>query len=230
MKKKVITIFILIFFFGIHNVNALEITEKGIEAYLRMEFNRSFNYYGDISAIGFIELNNRYTFRGGFSLGKAADITDFNTFISARYSPFRNLPLHFSVSYIYNNLPEYGVHTSTIVPVISFNASRAGISIGSNFRFTSFFKESAQFESILSFYGYFNIINDDILKIGTGLGNFSDFHAENLGAFSLFIYSTIQMNSRWVIVNEFEILQSGIDGFTTAFYGFAWRGGVKFTW
>jgi hypothetical protein len=175
-------------------------------------------------------VNNRYTLKGGISSGITAFYHDINTFISAGYSPFLKLPLNFSVAYIYNGLPEYRAHAHSIIPVISFNAKRAGISIGSNFRHTFFFQEPAIFESILSFYGYFNFINTGKLSIGAGAGNFSDFHAKNMGAYSLNLYAAIHPDNGWIIINEVELMQSGGDGLAAVFYGFACRTGVKFSW
>jgi hypothetical protein len=226
-KNRKILLF-LIFFPAI--INGMEITEKEVEAYMGVEFNRSFNYYGDLSAIGAVELDNIILFRGGLSVGKTGADIGLNTFIGAKYYPFQNFPLHFKLSWIYNGLPEYEAHTHTILPVISFNASRAGISAGLNFRFTSYFSEIAEFETVLSFYAYFNFINSDDLRIGVGAGNFSDFYAKNMGAYSLNLNAAIALNSNWSIVCEFEFMQSGGDGLAANFYGFAWRGGAKYSW
>jgi len=225
-------VFPLIFFICSWNVSShdINVTEKKIEAYLRGEYNRTYCQYGEISSVGAIELDNRYTLRGGISSGMTAFYKDINTFINTGYSPFLKLPLNFSVSYIYNGLPEFKAHTHSIMPVVSYNARRAGVSIGSNFRLTSFFGESAIFESILSFYCHFNFINNNALNIGVGCGNFDDFHAKNMGAYSLNLYAAIRPNSCWSIINEIELMQSGGDGLATTFYGFACRAGVKYTW
>jgi len=230
MKTRTGKILLLLLFIPLQYINALEITKIETDAYIRGEFNRSFNYHGGLSATGAIELDNRYTFRGGISFGSTKINSDINTFIGARYSPFPNLPLHFSLSYIYNGLPEYNAHTHSILPVIYFNAKRAGISVGFNFRFTSFFGSNAQFESILSFYGYFNFINNDNLRIWAGAGNFSDFYAKNMGAYSLSFGAVVRIDSNWSIIGQLELMQSGGDGFSTNFYGIAWSGGAKYSW
>ena len=230
MKVTSVKIFLLIFFITLNNIHAVEITDGGIEAYLRGEYNRAFNYYGDISAIGSIELNNMYIFKFGFSLGKAAVSTNINTHTSASISPFSRIPLDFHIIYIYNGIPDYDNHTHTILPLVSFNAARAGISIGPSLRFVSFFNEGAQFESILSFSIYFNFINNDKLCIGLGFVNFNDFQAKNFGAYSLKLNTIIRLDDKWQIVNDLELSQSGGDGFSTVFFGFGWRGGVKYKW
>ena len=209
---------------------AVQITDGEIEAYLRGEYNRGFNYCGDISAIGTIELNNMFTFRLGFSLGKSAGITNIHTHTGAAVSPFSRIPLYFHLMYIYNGIPDYENHAHTILPLVSYNTARAGISIGPSLRFTSFFGETAQFESILSFSMYFNFINNDRLCIGINFANFNDFQTKNFGAYSLKLNVLIRLDSNCQILNELEFSQSGGDGFSTVFYGFGWRVGVKYTW
>ena len=209
---------------------AIQITDGNIEAYLRGEYNRGFNYYGDISAIGSIELNNIFTFRLGFALGKAADSTIINTHTSASIAPFSRIPIYFHLIYIYNGIPDYENHAHSILPLVSYNTARAGISIGPSLRLTSFFDEIAVFEPILSFSMYFNFINNDRLCIGINFANFNDFQTKNFGAYSLILNVLIRLDEKWQIINELEFTQSGGDGFSTIFYGFGWRGGVKYKW
>jgi hypothetical protein len=233
MKKIYILFLPFIFLFFAQTVSGIEISEKEVEAYLSGEYNRGFIYNGNISAAGGIEFNNILKFRGGFSIGKSSDSMDLDAFFGIRYSPFSNLylsPLNFSLAYIYNGLPEYEASTNTILPFISYSAKRAGVSIGLNFRFTSFFGEVAQYESILSYRAYFNFINDETLRVGISAGNFNEFYAKNMGAYSLSLNAVIRINDNWSIINEFELMQSGGDGFSTTFYGFGWRGGARYTW
>jgi hypothetical protein len=223
-------IFLLFLFYCLQNIHANEIPDKAIEAYLRAEYNRGFNYYGDISLIGAFELKNMYAFRAGISYGSIDNNTDIKTFTCARVSPFSNTPFEFSIFWIYNGLPEYEIHTHTIMPVFSYNGNRAGISAGYNFRFTSFFGEQAILESVISYSVYFNFINNETLRLGIGGGNFSDFSAKNIGAYSIKLYSAIQIDKNFMIINDIELMQSGGDGLSATFYGFAWRGGVKYSW
>jgi len=254
MKAVSVKFFLLVFFISLSNIHAdeitddeieapvveitdseiethaVQITDGEIEAYLRGEYNRVFNYYGDISAIGLIELNNMYTFRLGFSLGKAAGSTNIKTHTSAAIAPFSRIPLAFHIIYLYNGIPDYDNHTHTILPLVSFNTPRAGISIGPSLRFTSFFNEGAQFESILSFSMYFNFINNEKLCLGLSFVNINDFQAKNFGAYSLMFNTVIRLDDKWQIINDLEFTQSGGDGFSTVFFGFGWRGGVKYKW
>jgi len=230
MKAGRVKIFFLIFFISLSNISALNITKGEIEAYLRGEYNRVFNYYGDISAIGSLELNNIFAFRLGFSLGKSAASTNIKTHASAAVTPFFGIPLGFSVMYMYNAIPDYDNHSHTILPLVSFNTKRAGISLGSSLRLTSFFMEEAQFESILSFFAYFNFVNNDKLCFGIGVANFSDFQAKNFGAYSLNFNAAIRLDDTWQILNELEFSQSGGDGLSSVFFGFGWKGGVKYSW
>lgn len=201
--------------------------------YLRGEYTRTSGFLYEISAAGKIVLQDKFGFRGGFSLGRTLYDTDINLFLYAGYSPFpgyKFLPFTFSLSYIFNSLPEYKNNTNSIFPLISYNARYGGISLGCNFRFTSVFRELAAFEAVLSVYAYANFVNNERLRIGMGIGNFNDFHAKNLGAFSLNINSAVRINGKWSIVNEIEFLQSGLDGLSTTTYGISMRAGAKFSW
>jgi len=219
--------FALIF---IQNVQSLDITGIEAQACYRGMYTRGNDFLNELSAIGSLELAEKLSFKGGFSAGRTIIDTEINTLLNTLYTPFTNIPLGISVSYIYNGLPEYETHANSIIPMISYNGKLAGISIGTNFRFTRFFRESAQYESILSFYGYFNFVNAKFITIGIGAGNIRDFHARNLGAFSLDLNSEIRLDDNWRIINEIEFLQSGADGLTTTLYGMGFRTGVKYSW
>jgi hypothetical protein len=219
--------------FVLPNISALEFTGRYIEANLKGEFNRSSNYHGDISVIGAVELDNKFKLRGGIALGRCINSSDFNMFLNTSYAPFEiNFlsPLVFSLSYIYNGFISYQTSKQTVFPVISYNTSRAGISTGAFFRFTSFFGEPVQQEVNMAFYFYFNFINSDSLIIGAGCGNFGDFHARNYGAYSYMFYAIISLNQTWSLINEIEIMQSGAAGLTSVLFGFSWRTGVRFSW
>jgi hypothetical protein len=230
MNKAIRKISFLIFFLILANIDALEITQREVEVSLRGEYTRTFTFSGEMSAVGAIGFNNMYAVRGGLSFGKTSGDTDIKTFISGVYSPFSNLPLHFSVAYIYNGLPVYHTNTHTILPLVSFNAKRAGGSLGFNFRFTSFFNESAIFEPIISYKFYFNLINNEAMRVGIILGNISDFQARNVTAFSLTLNTVIRLDKKWAIVSDLELMQSGSGTASANFYGFSWRGGARYSW
>ena len=229
MVRKII---MLVFLISIQEIHALdvEITGKEVEAHLKGEYNRNYYFYGDISAIGAVEMNNRLAVKSGFSIGWAEGITDIKAFSGARFGLLEKQPLGLGFLWIYNGLPEYEAHSHTLLPVISWNAKYWGITIGPGFRFTSFFNEAAIFEPTLSISVYANFINNEKLRIGVSLANFNDFQAHNFGFYSLCFNSAVRINRAWSILNELELKQSGGDGLTTTFYGIALRGGAKFTW
>jgi len=230
MNAKYFIFLPFILIFSAHTVYGLDLTEKEVEARLIGGYNRSFEYNAGMSAVGGIELNKIFKFRSGVSFEKSEELSDLNIFLSGKYSPFSKLPISFSLLYLYNNLPEYETNIHSVLPYISFNAKRAGISMGLNLRFTSFFEEQPQFESILSSGVYFNFVNKEALRVGVSIGNFDEFYARNIAAYSLNINALIRINNNWSIINEFELMQSGVDGLTSVFYGFGWRGGARFTW
>jgi len=222
----------LVFFVCVQEIHALNIgiTGKEAEAHLRGEYNRDYYFFGDISAIGALELNNRLALKTGFSIGWAEGITDIKIFTGARLGFSAKWPLGLGLSWVYNGLPEYKAHSHTLLPCLSWNAKYWGIAIGPSLRFTSFFKEPAIFEPTLSVGAYANFVNNEKLRIGVIIANFNDFQAQTFGFFSLCFNSAVRINRCWSVLNELELKQSGLDGFTTAFYGIALRGGVKYTW
>jgi hypothetical protein len=226
-------IFVSIFCVLIRNIYAIDITEKELEVYLGGEYNRSFSSRADLSAVGSLKPQSAVTVRGGLSAGSLSGTAVIKAFSAARVSPFRNmplLPLQFSLLYVYNNLLGYDVSVHSILPVVSYNAARAGISCGPNFRFTSFFGEPAVFEPINSFSAYVNIINGEKRRLEAVIGNFGDFYAKNMGAYSFKLNYAEYVTRNWTVINEIEVLQSGSDAMSANFYGLAWRGGAKYLW
>ena len=221
---------LLLFLICTPNTHSLEISGIEAQAFYRGEYTRGNDFLNELSAIGTLGLGEILTFKGGFAVGRTIVDTEISTLLSTIYTPFSAIPLGFSVSYIYNGLPEYEAHAHSIVPLVSFNGRIAGVSLGVNFRFTEFFGDTAQIESFLTFYGYANFVNTEVLTIGVGAGNFRDFQSKNLGAFSLDFNASIKIFDNWTLMNQVEWMQSGADGLTTTLYGIAFRTGVKYSW
>ena len=216
----------------IGNIRAMDIdiTGKEVEARLSGEYNRTFAAYGEISAAGSLELNNLFLFRGGASFGIARGSADINLFTKAQVTPLKNVPLGFYVSWNYSGLPVYETYSHTILPSISYNTRRVGISAGVSFMLTSFFGEKAIFESILSLSGYINFINNETLRLGIVCANFTDFRTGTMGSYSLTLASAVRITDRWTIVNDIELSQRGSIGLAAYFYGIGLKTGVNFTW
>jgi hypothetical protein len=197
-----------------------------------MEANHSLGFSGDFSFFGNIELNNHYGIKGGFAMGLLEREFEIKVFTSFCYTPLIKIPLSVTILYNYSGLPgpSYNSHTHSVLPFISYNSKWAGISLGVNFRFTSFFGDPAIFESMLSFLGYVNFITTEKLRVGLQVANFSDFYIKNMGAYSLSLINIIHITEQWSIASELEFMQSGSVGLSSVFYGFAYRGGVRFTW
>ena len=229
MTRKLIPALLLLCVGSLHALN-VGITHWEADASLAGEFNRSEYWYGDFSTSGALQLNNRYTFRSGLLIGGTKYHTDIKVFSGALIEPWARIQLGFSLAYMYNGLPQYEAHSHTILPVISFNARWAGIGIGTSFRFTSFFGDSALFESVLSFSAYVNFINNEKLRLGITIANFNDFSAGNMGSYTLGINSEIRLHRYWSLLCGLELKQSGSVGLASNFYGITWRGGAKFTW
>ena len=224
----------LLFFFCLQRLNALNmlITGKELGFGLRGEYNRTFASCGDFSLLGAIELNDKYTFKGGFAIGNLDDDTEIKAFTSGHIALFSVIPLYVNLAYNYYGLPEqrYNFHANAALPSVSLNGRWAGITIGVNFRFSSFLDEPSIFEPALAFLGYVNFFNNERLRVALSCANFSDFYMGNMGAYFFKLNADIHITNQWSLLSAIELLQSGGDGLTTAFYGIAYSGGLKFVW
>ncbi|MCL2229549.1 MAG: hypothetical protein FWC01_00470 [Treponema sp.] len=247
MKFRSTFVFLLILPFFLQNLFAMETGDESsessslpsgisaieLEAGLGAEYNRSNFNNGSIMLIAGIEFIDMILIRGGISYIQSTLSTDLNSFVNARFSPFSRQylsPLSFAASYIYNGMIDLDIHTHSILPMVSYMTDVAGASVGLSLRFTSFFGENPQFETVLSFYAYFNFIRTETFVLGLGAGTMNDFNARNMAAIWLNLNADFRLNKNFSIHNEIEIMQSGMDGLTATFYGFAWRGGVKYSW
>jgi len=227
--KLFISLFLL---FSLQGLFAQEISKEA-EIYIRGEYNRGNYNNGEVQMLGNFGINDLLNFRTGFSYLQNTASPELNFLFKAGVSPFKNeyaAPLSFSVSYILNTIIEYDITTHSVFPSISYKTERFGAEAGMSLRFTSFFGEDPQFESIISFYAYWNFIKTEALLIGLGCGTFDDFNARNMGAIWLDLNVDIRINDMFTIVNELVWLQSGLDGFTATFYGISYKGGVKISW
>ena len=212
------------------SASEIEISTKEASALIDGGYDRSISGFGGLSALCGIELNEQYFFNAAFSFKFAVAISDIKISTAARYTPFINLPLHFTLQYYYNGLPEYRAHSHTLLPFVAYNADRAGIAIGPGLRFSSFFGNAAVFEPILNFSAYVNFICRENLKIGISIFNFDEWGAGNMGSYSLAIISKFSINENWTLINDIILLQSGSVALSANFYGIALRTGVKFSW
>jgi len=208
----------------------MQITGKELGGYITPEYNRAFLFCGDIAAVGALTLNNRYVIKSGLALGTVGVNFDIKTFAGGKAAPFANIPLSFGLDYQYNGLPKFENHTHSLLLLASYTTNRAGISLGHNFRFTSFFGEAAIFEPVFACSVYVFFINNESLRLGLKAANFDDFTSANLGAYFLNLNSAIRLNEKISLINEIEIHQSGSIALASNFYGVVYRGGAVFSW
>jgi hypothetical protein len=209
-----------------------DISITGIEAGIELapEYNRT--YYGCLAfAIsGSLELNERYTIRGGFSLWNASSAYEVDAAAGLTVKPIRKLPLYVYLSYLFNTLPDYETHSHTILPMAGFRGKYAGITLGTALRFSAFFNEPAIFEPGIAFEGYVNFYNTEKFRIGLRGANFTDFAAGNFGAYYLSLNSTLGITGQLSLRNDLEFHQTGSAGLSLTWYSIVYKAGVVFTW
>ena len=208
----------------------LHITSIGLGFNFRGEYNRGLGFSHDYSVMGNMELNDIFTAGAGFSLGGAGNEFNLKAFTSGHYAPFTNLPLKFNVAYILNAIPEYEMNSHSIFPWLSWDWRQAGIALGVSFRFTNFFGSAPVFEPVLSLSGYYNFWNGENFTAGLRVANFNEFYTGNFGSLSIGLNGRYTLNERCTLTGALELIQSGIDGLSTTFYGVVFTGGVRFLW
>jgi len=230
MKKKIIVLLVLALI--LQNLHGLEIQSTGEELgfYFTPEFNRSLNFCWALSTVGAVTFQEMYTAKGGLALGGSGDVFDMKLFAGADVALPIGIPLFVGLSYNYYGLPKYEAHTHSLLPLVSLNYPRAGVSLGHTFRFTRFFGESPVFEPVFSFSAYVNFINKEKLLLGLKGANFSEFNYGNFGSYFFNLYSAVSLSEKLSLINEIELHQGGSVALSANFYGVVFRGGVLFSW
>ena len=208
----------------------IRVTEGKLGFNFTAEYNRTFHFCQDYAIFGGIELNNRYSFKAGAALGKIGSETEIKFLGSGRVTPFTGIPLNLNLSYIYNGLPGFQMHSHNILFYLSYDWRRGGIALGFNFRNTSFFGETSLFEPLPVYSMYFNFLNTDRFILGIRCSNFSLFYVGSLGQISFSLNGILRLNQHWSLSNELVMTQSGNTFFAATFYRFAYTGGLRFSW
>ncbi|MFP3040678.1 hypothetical protein LQZ19_02540 [Treponema primitia] len=202
--------------------------KAGIE--LTPEYNRTYSSCLTLSASGSLEFNERYSVQGGLSLWTASAAYELDVSAGLAAKLIRRAPLYLYLSYMFNTLPEYETNSHTVLPLIGFKGKYAGITLGPNLRFSSFFDEPVIFESILAFEGYVNFYNSEEFRIGLRCANFNDYAAGNFGVYYLSLNSRVGITKLLSLTNDLELYQTGSAGLSSVFYGVAYKAGLIFTW
>ena len=224
------TTILLITFFSAHTkLHAINNTKGEIGYALSFEVNRSF-YSSSLSTFGEVALNDIFTLKGGFSIGKMGTSSDTRLFAKAETNLPIKVPLQLSLHYIYNEYPEYRTAAHTLLPMISLKYRRAGISAGPAWRFTTFNREQPIIEPIISFSCYINFINSENILFGLAIANITDFHAGNTGSYFPKLYSTFRLSNIAFLTNELIVHQTGSIALAANFYGIAYKVGMSFRW
>jgi hypothetical protein len=234
---KICLLFFLFIITTVSGVHALDIYLTGIEAELDIkgEFNRTFYFCADTALAGVLELNNYFTLGGGFSLGGLGlaagnSVPAYGAFGKTGFRFPMRFPLELGLSYIYNGIPDYKTDMHTVLPLLSSRWKWAGFSLGTALRYTVYDREAPILEPVLAFLVFANFINTENIRAGIKTANFNDFLAENMGAYFLNLNVSIRFGKRLYFINEIELYQTGSIGLSSAFYGAAYRGGIKYQW
>jgi hypothetical protein len=206
------------------------ITEKELGGEFRARYDRVFFNYFDVAIHGSLEFKNRLALNSGIALEFLEETPNLNIFTNGEIALPLPVPLSAALTYVYNRMPDYQTTVHSVVPALSLNGRRAGISLGFPLRFTSFYSEPAVFESIFSFLVYVNFYYSDTAKFGMRWANFDDYLFGNIGAYSLTAYYFCTFSTGVSLIHELTLYQAGSIGFAANIYGLSYRGGIKFQW
>jgi hypothetical protein len=229
MNKITTVLFILFIVPRIYGID-IEVSKTELEAALTPEYNRVFSQGLTVSVQGLIELNERVSFKGGGAFWTAPSAYEMDAFIGGEYALPVKVPLFVDLSYIYNGMPDYETYSHSLLNTIMIKGRWAGVSLGFNLRFTSFFNDPVLFEPIIAFFGYVNFYNSKTFRIGISGANYSEFSAGNFGSYFYGLNSMMRVSELVSVINDLELRQSGSVGLSADFYGIAYRGGVVFSW
>jgi hypothetical protein len=207
-------------------------TVTGISAEfdIKPEFNRSFYQCWTFALHGSVEFDDWISASTGAALWIGRNASEIDYFIKGEAALPLPIPLYTELSYIFNGMPDYEMYSHSLLPVLAYKNKWAGIALGVNLRFTSFFGESPIFESTLAFSGFVNFVNTEKIRAGIECSNYNNFNAGNMGSYYLSLNGNFAVAQGIVICNSLEFYQSGSVGLTSTFYGIAFKAGVLFSW
>jgi hypothetical protein len=229
MNKVMAAFFSFFFVSGIYGFD-IAITQKEVAAALMPEYTRVFSQGITVSGGGLLELNDRVTVKGGVAFWAVPSVHEMDTFIGGEYALPLGVPLYVNFSYIYNGLSDYETHTHALLHTVMIKNRRAGVSVGVNLRFTSFYGDQVLFEPIIVFSGYVNFYSSERFTIGISCANYSEFQAGNFSSYFFGVNNIIRFSKLVALTNDLELRQAGSTGLSAVFYGIAYRAGVVFSW
>jgi len=217
---------------GIEALHGIDFRVTGVELNLQFapEYNRTFLFCWDISAIGALALNNRHSLRAGIALGQVGRDFELKLLAGGEAAPFARVPVYFDLAYKYNGIPEFEYRLNSLRFMTSFRQERWGVSLGAAFKFHGFFGEYTTFEPALLFSAHAFFIKNESFRFGMNIRNFTEFSPRILDAFSYNFNTLLRLNERVSLINEVELLVSGSGGLAANFYSFVYRGGVLISW
>jgi hypothetical protein len=217
-------------FFTVHALCADDLRVREAAFFFAPEYNRTFDFCSDVSASAAFELTRRITLRGGLALGNTGNEFDLKTFAGGQAALLPNFPLYAELYYNLNAIPGYEYYVHSVLPLVSIKGKMAGISAGTNLRFSVFFNDPAAFENTLSVYAYIYFYNTPGLRIGISAANFDDFFIGNMGSYYLTLNGLIRFSETLSLDAQIKLMQNGSSGLASNFYGVAFRVGAIIKW
>lgn len=217
---------------ALQGLPALDLTGADLKIEFRLEYNRTFLFCFSESVIGGLTLNDRFRFAAGFASGTLGDEPETRLFGagSANIVLFPAGALSFGFAYIFHGIPGFEMRSNSIRPMLSYTGRRWTAALGMNLQFTRFFGEYQVFEPVFVFSASVVLLQNYRFSLKIRGANYSDFDAGNMAKYSFALSGAYRLNERVSLTSAIELMQSGSIVLAATFYGFAFMGGVRFSW
>jgi hypothetical protein len=222
----IFSLIILLIISGASSLHAAtNITKSELDVYLGSEMNKNLPFSWNINLRGTVEFQNMLTIRGGTSVGMEGSF-NVDAFTHIGFQLPLAFPISLNTSYIFNAYPDYKTSMHSIIPYIITDLWRFELTLGYGFRFLQF-DQSSIHEQSFAYRVCFNMIDVPKGSLSLYLGNFSDFMSGNTLFYHFGLMGDVHIDSRMSLFGSLELMQTGIDGLSSSFYGAALNGGLR---
>jgi hypothetical protein len=217
-------------------INAQSLTSFNITLGAGANYDRTFEWTGDFLLNTRFHPFNVCNAGAGLLLSQNEFYTEQTLFASLGASlsviPWRPMR-YFSADalYIYDTISDYETSSHSLVPLVAFTSTYFDAALGYSWLWTRFFDTDTILETkcALSLTARTLVLNK--LSAGISIANFDEYYnPPNFWAMRLKFFADYRFNTHTTLNTGITLLQTGLDGFTTRFYGIQIRSALTLSW